>query len=88
LNGITEIGIFGSYVRGEQHAGSDIDILIALQTLDHEEYETGERRESAVSSVGSGFLSCFSPSFANFDESSTLRGVALFCRLQSLQRGA
>ncbi|MCP5103285.1 MAG: nucleotidyltransferase family protein [bacterium] len=25
---ISEIGIFGSYVRGEQDAGSDIDILI------------------------------------------------------------
>lgn len=28
--GITEIGIFGSYVRGEQNPGSDIDILIEL----------------------------------------------------------
>lgn len=29
--GITELGIFGSYVRGEQRAESDIDILIALE---------------------------------------------------------
>lgn len=29
--GITELGVFGSYVRGEQHADSDIDILIALE---------------------------------------------------------
>lgn len=29
--GITELGVFGSYVRGEQHADSDVDILIALE---------------------------------------------------------
>jgi len=29
--GITEIGVFGSYVRGEQGADSDIDVLIALE---------------------------------------------------------
>ncbi|MAT97197.1 MAG: hypothetical protein CL608_08645 [Anaerolineaceae bacterium] len=28
--GVTEIGIFGSYVRGEQKTDSDIDILITL----------------------------------------------------------
>ena len=28
--GVTEIGIFGSYVRGEQKPESDIDVLIAL----------------------------------------------------------
>jgi len=29
--GVKEIGIFGSYVRGEQRAISDIDILIELE---------------------------------------------------------
>jgi hypothetical protein len=28
--GVTEIGIFGSYVRGEQQSDSDIDILVTL----------------------------------------------------------
>lgn len=28
--GVTEIGVFGSYVRGEQKPDSDIDILITL----------------------------------------------------------
>ena len=28
--GVTEIGVFGSYVRGEQKPDSDIDILIEL----------------------------------------------------------
>lgn len=28
--GVTEIGVFGSYVRGEQNTDSDIDILISL----------------------------------------------------------
>jgi predicted nucleotidyltransferase len=28
--GVTEIGVFGSYVRGEQKIGSDLDILITL----------------------------------------------------------
>jgi len=28
--GVTEIGVFGSYVRGEQKTDSDIDILISL----------------------------------------------------------
>jgi predicted nucleotidyltransferase len=28
--GVTEIGVFGSYVRGEQHLDSDVDILIEL----------------------------------------------------------
>ena len=29
--GVTEVGVFGSYVRGEQHADSDIDVLIELE---------------------------------------------------------
>lgn len=29
--GIIEIGVFGSYVRGEQRPDSDVDILIELQ---------------------------------------------------------
>ncbi|MEW5961672.1 MAG: nucleotidyltransferase family protein [Chloroflexota bacterium] len=28
--GVTEIGVFGSYVRGEQRPDSDVDILIEL----------------------------------------------------------
>jgi predicted nucleotidyltransferase len=28
--GVTEIGVFGSYVRGEQKPDSDIDILVTL----------------------------------------------------------
>ncbi|PKL92428.1 MAG: hypothetical protein CVV21_03715 [Candidatus Goldiibacteriota bacterium HGW-Goldbacteria-1] len=28
---ITEIGLFGSYVRGEEHSGSDIDVLISFK---------------------------------------------------------
>lgn len=28
--GVTEVGVFGSYVRGEQRPDSDIDILIEL----------------------------------------------------------
>jgi predicted nucleotidyltransferase len=28
--GVTEIGVFGSYVRNEQKADSDLDILISL----------------------------------------------------------
>ena len=28
--GVTEIGVFGSYVRGEQKTGSDLDILVTL----------------------------------------------------------
>jgi len=29
--GLKEIGIFGSYVRGEQGTGSDLDLLIELE---------------------------------------------------------
>ena len=29
--GVTEIGIFGSYIRGEQNDNSDVDILIELE---------------------------------------------------------
>ena len=29
--GVTEIGLFGSYVRGEQQPDSDVDILIELE---------------------------------------------------------
>lgn len=25
---LNELGVFGSYVRGDQHAGSDVDILV------------------------------------------------------------
>ena len=28
---ITELGIFGSYVRGQQHSDSDLDMLISFQ---------------------------------------------------------
>jgi predicted nucleotidyltransferase len=29
--GVTEIGVFGSYVRGEQRSDSDLDILVELE---------------------------------------------------------
>lgn len=29
--GVTELGVFGSYVRGEEQADSDVDILIELE---------------------------------------------------------
>jgi hypothetical protein len=29
--GVTEIGLFGSYVRGEQRLDSDLDVLIELE---------------------------------------------------------
>ena len=29
--GVTEIGVFGSYVRGEQRPDSDLDILVELE---------------------------------------------------------
>lgn len=29
--GITEIGVFGSYVRGEQRPNSDLDVLIDIE---------------------------------------------------------
>lgn len=29
--GVSEIGIFGSYVRGEQKRGSDIDLLLSFE---------------------------------------------------------
>ncbi|MGI9257095.1 MAG: nucleotidyltransferase family protein [Salinispira sp.] len=29
--GICEIGLFGSYVRGEEHSHSDVDILIDIE---------------------------------------------------------
>ncbi|MGD8625612.1 MAG: nucleotidyltransferase family protein [Anaerolineae bacterium] len=29
--GVTIVGVFGSYVRGEQHRDSDVDILIELE---------------------------------------------------------
>jgi hypothetical protein len=31
--GVKEIGIFGSYVRGEQKVGSDIDILVDFERI-------------------------------------------------------
>ena len=33
--GVRRIGLFGSYVRGQQHSGSDIDFLV--------EYEAGRK---------------------------------------------
>jgi len=30
--GVKEIGVFGSYVRGEQKAGSDLDILVMFES--------------------------------------------------------
>lgn len=29
--GIKEIGVFGSWIRGEQKAGSDVDILVSFE---------------------------------------------------------
>ena len=29
--GVTIVGVFGSYVRGEQHHDSDVDILVELE---------------------------------------------------------
>ena len=29
--GVTEVGVFGSYVRGEQRPDSDIDVLVELE---------------------------------------------------------
>ena len=29
--GVTEVGVFGSYVRGDQHPDSDIDVLVGLE---------------------------------------------------------
>jgi predicted nucleotidyltransferase len=29
--GVTEVGVFGSYVRGDQHPDSDIDVLVELE---------------------------------------------------------
>lgn len=33
--GVSRIGLFGSFVRGEQHSGSDIDLLV--------EFEAGQK---------------------------------------------
>ena len=37
--GVDRIGLFGSFVREEQHAGSDVDVLVAFRegeaTFDH-----------------------------------------------------
>ncbi len=30
--GVSRIGLFGSFVRGEQHPGSDIDLLVEFET--------------------------------------------------------
>jgi hypothetical protein len=30
--GVRKIGLFGSFVRGEQHAGSDIDLLVEFES--------------------------------------------------------
>jgi len=32
--GVKKIGLFGSYVRGEAHEGSDIDIVVELEKPD------------------------------------------------------
>jgi predicted nucleotidyltransferase len=32
LLGVRRIGLFGSFVRGEQHRGSDIDFLVEFET--------------------------------------------------------
>jgi predicted nucleotidyltransferase len=29
--GLSRIGVFGSFVRGEQHPGSDVDLLVELE---------------------------------------------------------
>jgi predicted nucleotidyltransferase len=29
--GVARLGIFGSYVRGEQHASSDLDVLVGFE---------------------------------------------------------
>ena len=31
--GVREIGLFGSYVRGEQHKRSDVDILVEFEVV-------------------------------------------------------
>lgn len=31
--GVVKIGLFGSYVRGDQHTGSDIDFLLTLDNF-------------------------------------------------------
>ncbi len=37
--GVTRLGLFGSFVRGEQHADSDVDLLVEFgpgqKTFDH-----------------------------------------------------
>jgi predicted nucleotidyltransferase len=39
--GVTEIGVFGSYVRGEQCPDSDLDVLIELEDPPHQPAGTG-----------------------------------------------
>ncbi|MBA3874731.1 MAG: nucleotidyltransferase family protein [Anaerolineae bacterium] len=31
--GVKKIGLFGSYVRGEQHSNSDIDLLFSMENM-------------------------------------------------------
>lgn len=40
---IKKIGIFGSYVRGEQREGSDIDLIIEFQENTSDIYEIKEK---------------------------------------------
>ncbi len=44
--GVNRIGLFGSFVRGEQRAGSDIDLLV--------EFETGRKSFDALWNLPSG----------------------------------
>ncbi len=48
--GVSRIGVFGSYARGEEHAGSDMDILVEFaRTPDlFEFFEIEEYLEEAV----------------------------------------
>jgi len=36
---ITRIGLFGSYARGEQHAGSDIDLIVEFEENTQDLYD-------------------------------------------------
>lgn len=36
--GVSELGVFGSYARGEQTANSDVDVLVDLETETFDAY--------------------------------------------------